>query len=725
MELAAKHKDQLRRIKNIIKDQQEYWQPNVQRYHMFRRFVYDTSLNEGDKAVLNALNKPELEFNILEAYLSRLCGEFSKQIPSVEVRADDGAPVDPAVLDIVEGHIRHILDDANRSGCEYNSYRDSLSGGFSALKVWTEYAHPMSFNQVIKLGRIFDPTLCGFDPLAKEPSKCDGRFCFELYPKSKIEFEEEYPEVALDGIAFSREFDGFNWSYSNSKQEILLVCDYYEKKRKRKKIVKLVTGHVMTMDEYKEFLEHWETLGRIEQPPAIQGAPRWTEIETICRYRLIENQVLEYKETNYKYLPLVFVDGNSIDIRHSINNNYTQMTRPYVYHAKGVQKLKNFAGQTLANALENMVQHKFKVAKESIPDEQPYRDAYSNIQLANTLVYKAFKDNDPNVPVPPPMEIQQVPAPPEVTATFGMTDQITQAILGSYDASLGINDNQLSGVAIQEGATQSNAAAMPYVVGYMHALNQVAEIIVDLIPKYYVTPRTIPVVSHDGEMNYRMVNGAQQPNQQPLFLNYDENALQVKVKAGVNFAIQKSRSLSQIITMSQASPVFGQFMNDKGLKILLDNFEIQGVDQLKVMAEQWMQEQAQMKQQQQQMAEQQMQNNPMMIKAQNERMKIQMDAQQSQVENQIKGAELELKKQEVDQDMIKILTDAKAAETNAAVMMDKADAEKSRAAVDLAMKTLTMYHTQDHDLAKLTHEVMKSSREHHAKMAQIHKPKGE
>ena len=725
MEIASKHRDQLLRIKKLVKDSQEYWEPNVTRYNLFRRFVYDSSLTEQDKAVLNALGKPELEFNVLEAYLSRLCGEFSKQVPSIEVRSDDGSQVEPEVLDVVGGHIRHILDQANKEGCEYNSYRDSLSGGYSVLKVWTEYAHSMSFNQIIKFGRAFDPTLCGFDPLARMPSKWDGRFCFECFPKSKEEFIEEYPDVNINDMSFTREFDGYNWSYCNNKQDIMLICDFYEKKRKRKKIVKLVTGHVMTMEEYKEFMEHWETLGRIEQPPAIQGSPRWTEVETICRYRLIENQVIEYKETNYKYLPLVFVDGNSIDLRHSTNNNFMQMTRPYIYQAKGVQKLKNFAGQTLANALENMVQHKFKVAKESIPDEQPYRDAYSNVQLANTLVYKAFKDNDPNVPVPAPMEIQQVPAPPEVTATFGMTDQITQAILGSYDASLGINDNQLSGVAIQEGATQSNAAAMPYVVGYMQALNQVAEIIIDLIPKYYVTPRTIPMISHDGNMSYRMVNAPDQQDGKPIYLNYDENALQVKVKAGVNYAIQKSKSLQQIIMMSQASPIFAQFMNAKGLKVLLDNFEIQGVDQLKVLAEQWMQEQAQQQQMQQQMAQEQMKNNPMMIKAQNERMKIIQEAKQDEIENQLKGADLELKKQEVDQEMMKIVMEHNNQETMAQATMEKADAEKSRAAVDLAIKTISMQHSQDHDLYKLTHEVIKSNRDHQHKMAQLNKLKGD
>ena len=85
----------------------------------------------------------------------------------------------------------------------------------------------------------------------------------------------------------------------------------------------------------------------------------------------------------------------------------SQMTRPYVYQAKGVQMLKNFAGQTIGAEIENMVEHKFMAAIESIPED--YRDAYDNPQQAQTLVYNAFYDKNPEQPLPPPREIQRTP----------------------------------------------------------------------------------------------------------------------------------------------------------------------------------------------------------------------------------------------------------------------------------------------------------------------------
>lgn len=728
MDVAKKYQDELPRIKKNVKNAYMYFKPNHERFDYFRRFVFDTSLDESDKTALMALNKPCIEFNVLEAMISRLRGEFSKQEPSVKVMADDGAEVDPRVIGAVEGHLRHIISDANRSGCEYQIYTDTLSGGFSVIKVWTEYANSMSFNQVIKIGRASDPTLCGFDPLATAPHKGDGRYCFENYPKSREEFEYEYPDIDIRGVSFTRSNEGFNWSYNNEQEDILMICEYYEKKKKKVRIVQTVDKQIMSMDDYKVFVAEWNLSGKVELPPGIMGKPRWTEIEKICRYRFIENQVLEYVETDFSQLPLIFVDGNSILIREGNGGSVQQMTRPYVYHAKGVQKLKNFAGQTLANELENMVQHKFKVAKESLPDEPEYLSAYTNIQIANTLVYKAFSDNDPNVPVPPPQEIQRVPAPPEVTSTFQMTDQMVQSILGSYDASLGINDNQLSGVAIVEGATQSNSAAMPYIVGYLNAWSQMANICLDLIPKYYVTSRTIPVVNPDGSRDFQKIN-----QQGGVSMNYDENALQVHVEAGVNFAIQKSRALQQIIAMSQNSQIFQQFINTKGLKVLLDNFEIRGVDQLKQMADQFSQEMQQQQQQaqqlqqhqtqQQQVAQQlqasqiqaqqqqaQMQNQLAMAKLQIDKQKIDQDGLKISNEGQIDAAKLAIDKQEADIDLLKVMSDIGEAKDNMMIQADKAEAEKTRAAVDLAIKHMDVTHGHMMDRSELQHKINESKK---------------
>lgn len=699
MEVAKRYQDQLERIKKNVKNSYEAFKPNYDRFNEFRRFVFETSLTQDDITLLTQLSKPQIEFNVSEAYISRLMGEFSKQEPSISVGSEDESSADPTTVHVVEAHIRHALRDSKNHHTRWELMKDIYSGGFSAGKVWTDYAHPMSFNQVINFDRVFDPCLCGWDQTARYSHKGDGRFVFELRPYEIEEFKADNPDIRVDKISFNRSFAGYNWSYLNGNEKILMVADYYEKKKRDVKIVQLVNDQVLTLKEYEAMQETW---GELAQIPAVKGKPRMTQLETICRYRCIETEVIEYTETDFTFFPLIFFDGNSIMLKNpKTSGAVQQMTRPYVYHAKGAQKLKNFAGITLANEMENIVQHKFLVAKEALPKEMDWLAAFKDMQKPSNMVFNAFFEQDPDKPIPNPIrEIQRVPTPPEVVQTFASTDSLIQNILGSYDASIGINDNQLSGVAIVEAATQSNAAAMPYVVGFLQGLQRVAEIIVDLIPKYYKTPRTIPVMGIDGKADYVKIN---QQNGVNMF--YDVNALNVKVEAGVSFQIQKSRALQQLIALQSASPLFAQFMNEKGLSVLLDNIEIRGIDQLKMMVQEWEQELAKQKQMAMQQQQQEMQNNPMVIRNKIEMGKLQQKEQEANTKAMLSQQQMQLDAEKIKSEQMKTFSNIMLTRDTNVTQRIKAETERFSKQVDLAMKKKDMTHRHFKEAIDLHHKV--------------------
>lgn len=629
-EVAKKYSERLVDLKETVEEAQEYFRENVDRFNEFINFVFNTSMNQQEVAALMTTGRPTIEFNILEAYISRLRGEFAKQQPAISVRAADGVPLSyltpqfTETLKVIEGHLGAIFSESSNDMLAYNVYTDLLAGGFSCVKVYTDYINEMSFEQKICVERVFDPTLCFFDPLARDSHKGDGRYCGEISPMTRDAFEEQYGKDATSKMTFTRSLSGFNWSFKNESEDIILVCDFYEKKRKREKIVKLSNGHAVTEKAYKKFIKQWEDEGYIEQPPIPVGEPRITTIETICRYRFCESKVLEYVETDFKHLPIVFVDGNSVNITRG--GSSAQMTRPYVYHAKGLQKLKNYSGQSLANEIENTIQHKFIVPIESIPED--YQTAYQNVQKADTLVYNHFLDaRNPDIQLPPPREINRTPIPPEISNTFRMSDEMTQVILGSYDGAAGQNQNTMSGIAFARSAIQSNNASMPYIIGYIKGLNRIAQIVVDLIPKYYRTPRTLPIVLPDGKRSHMEIN-----KKGSIYMNYDPNSLEVKVEAGVNFAMQKEIAINTMISLMQASPGFAKFMSEQGNQILIDNLDIRGVEGLKEKAIEFEKQQAQIMQQAQQAAQQQQQAQlqQMQQQAQMEQQRAALEMQQFQ-----------------------------------------------------------------------------------------------
>lgn len=703
--IARRHTSQLDKIKGSVEQAYIYFRPNYERFHQFMRFVYKSTLTEDDIAVLATLGRPQIEFNMMEAYISRLRGEFSRMEPGFVIRAQDGYEnVDPKLLSILEAHFRSILVDSDNDGFSYDVYTDLLVGGFSVVEVYTDYISEMSMDQKICTQRAFDPTLCGFDPLARKSHKGDGMFCFQFFPKEAEEVEKEYGSDALKGLKYARAFSGFNWSYRAAKKDIVLLCDYYKKDFKKEKITKLSNGRVVSVKHYEELMGLWDQAGYIEQPPIPIGKMRETMLEEITRYRLSGACMIESPvKTNYKMLPLVFFDGNSAILRDNNDSTAEQMTRPYIYNVRDAQRLKNYAGQSLANELENTVEHKFIASVESIPED--YLDAYIDVQKPGTLLYNAFLDGDVNVPLAPPREIMRTPIPPEISATFQMSDNLIQGILGSYDAALGIQNNELSGVAIMQGAMHSNAAAMPYTVGFMKGLNRVCQIILDLIPKYYVTPRSLPIVEPDGKRSYQVINKVGNP-----FMDYDPMSLDVKVEAGVNFAVQKQISLETIIQLMQTSESFAAFINTKGLGILLDNIDIRGIEGLRQAAGQYMQEVQQKQEQAQQMAmqEQQQQLDPkqvMAMQAQAEMAKVEQKkeavATQAQVALTKIATDDAVKNKQADIEFMKVMSQIKNSGVDAQLKQESLDAEQARTAVTMAM-----------DVSKHHHEVKNADREH-------------
>lgn len=703
--------DSLARIRKNVSSAYMYFKDNYVRFHDFRKYVFRESVNESQKAMLQQLHRPVVEFNILEAYISRLLGEFAKQEPSIEVSPAEGVPVPHQVLEVVEGHIRHIIYEANKDSFSYEIYKDLLSGGFSVAKVWTDYSSPMSFNQQIYLSRVFDPCLCGFDPMARASHKGDGQYSFEIYPMTEEDFKRDYPNASLQKVSYTRDVEGFNWSYKDiQNQKIILCCDYYEKKKKKVKIAKLSNGRGIRVKDYEKLQAYWEEQQFIEQIPAVIST-RWTELETICRYRFIESEILEYVETDYTYLPHVFMDGNSIILRQGTSNCTYQMTRPYVYHAKGIQDLKNFAGQSLANYLENMIQHKFIVKKEAIPQEQDYLEALNDIQRANTVVVNAYSENNPDKPIPEPIrEVVNVPAPPEVMASFQVTDPTTQTILGSFASNLGRNDNDLSGKAVIESATVGNAASMPFIVGYLQGLTQIGNMIVDLMPKYLVGKRTIPVVNKKGEKNYQAIN-----TPESMFIDYDERAIHVNIEAGVNFQVQKNQALQQITSLMQASQEFNQFMNSpQGLPILVKNLTIYGADELQEAVPQWLQMQQQQQAQAQQAQQQAMMQNPQMIRAQAETMKVQADIQQQQIENQFEIARLATEKELADAKILEAEAKVTQGQIDSAVRLEEAQTSLEVHSLESATKMAEIQSRQHNDNLKaieMQHKISKSNKD--------------
>jgi hypothetical protein len=684
-------RDSFDSIKNNIQNGWLYFKKNYITFNDFLKFVFKTSITPADRSVNNELQKPNMEWNILEAFISRLCGEFSKMDPAFSVRGKEGIKlVNPDVIELVEAHLKATFGGGSVNQLSYHLYRNILAGGYDVAKIYTDYADEKCFDQKIYIEPVFDPTLTVFDPLARKSHKGDGRYACELFPKSADEAVEIYGSDVLKGVKFTRSasLESFNWSYRNQKEDIILFAEYFCKRMKKTKILKLANGHVLTEKDYEDFLSKWEEAGVIEQAPIVLKS-RMTDICTIDKYIITGSKIVDHKETNFSMLPLVFFDGNSIIIRDSSNSQAEQVIRPYVYHGKDNQKMKNFAGQSLCNEIENLIQHKWKAPVEGIPSNKDYQLAYTNPQKATIVLYNQFKDGDPNQLLNPPQEIARQPIPPELLQTFQLADNTMQVILGSYDAALGANDNDISGIAIMQGAMHSNAAAMPYTTGFIHGWARCAEIYLDLLPKYYVTPRTIPVELPDGKRDFYEIN-----KKGNMKFDYDVSALEVTIEPGVNYEVQKQVALKTITALMGVSESFKAFMNQNGLEVLLDNIDIRGIEKLRYSVQQWMDEQKQASQQQQEaQADQPSPEDIMMaqVKVEDKKADVMREGNQlkAQVEIAKSNAKDAVENKKADIQFLDVMSKIQNESLDQALEQEKANDEQARTALELAEKLNT------------------------------------
>ena len=730
-------KTELHRIKKNIENAYQGFEDNYESYTRWRNFIFVDTLSDGQKSINNQIQRPNVQFNMIEAYLSRLVGEVSKDEPSPIISSSDDyvpsneqeAQIQVKQIEVLEGYARHLLTEANKNGLQTFILRDTFSGGMASVKIMSDYISPKSFLQDLKIAQTYDQTLVGFDLLATLPDKSDGDFCFEIVPMRYEDFIREFKDVDMSDFKFTSGFipmksgqghlGPFNWSYKVGDDKIILVCDYYEKIKKRVKLVKLSNGQSMLAKEYKDFLREWEDAGYIEQAP-IEVDSRMTETTKIVRHRLIQNKIIKTEETDFINLPIKYIDGNSIVTKDDRTGSSHQMTRSFFYNAEGAQRLKNFSLQCLCDELENMRPAQIIASLESIPEQ--YIDAYREPKNTTTLVYYQFKDGNPGVPLNPPVIAERSPIPPAILEASVMADTLIQNILGASNVSnVPMTENEMSGKAIQEVLSAGIATSRPYVANYCLGLQSVLQDIIDLMPLYHATPRSLPIIGRDGKRQSVMINV-----EGGVSMDYKPGDFKIKVEMGASFGVQQSKALQQVTALAHAIPRFGEFINEACLDLITGSLDIRDKEEYQRRAGIWLQQQEQMKQQ----AMQQAQGQPNM-----EQMAMHVAQQQVQAEHQVgmarvqqqtmaeqakatlKAAELELDKEKLRVEVAKIVAEMRIEEEKLGIAQQRADDERVDRVLDAAIRQSEHHHDKTEKAIRRDMEMMKMAQAKEGRLA--------
>ena len=627
-EAGIDEQDVLYEARNNLNIWNNYFNENITIGKDDMKFATRDQWSSVERTEFTRLFKVCMQSNKIIDTVNKVCGEQRKNRPDLMVRSINGK-ASQEEINLREDLVRSISYESQNDLIYQNAFRSALLLGWGAFQVDVDYESPRSFNKVIKYKMITDATKASWDPSSVKPHKGDGDYCAYQYIFSKEQFSAEYPHI-INPVSYAdpRLFLDFQWETRDN----IVLCDYFVKDWYNVKLLKLSDGRSVTEEEWKkiqktevklksEIAESSTSVKDIIKDliPVVIGERR-TKDYKIMRYHLIKDRILEFAEWPSKYLPIIFVDGNSDFIEGR------QYTKSFVHDGRDQQKYINFLLSERATEIKNRRKEQWLGTPDNIiGQEQMWRNPDTQIGI---LLAKP----DPQTKLMPTKQ----PAwqlSPELLSESQMASQDLREILG-FNESQELQGRDMSGKARRERKIEGSMACYVQFDNLSQSIAQSGRVVLDLLP--YVIgedERHMILTRKDGKTENMVLN--KQNSDGSVDNKIDGGEYDIEISTGPSFAVQKEMALEFFQQTIQANPQTFPLVAD----LWAQNLDIQFRDQVAERFKTMVPPQILAKEEGKQLP-------PQPPSPQEQAM--QMEMQLKQAELQEKQEELEIKKQELE-----------------------------------------------------------------------------
>lgn len=517
-------------------------------------------------------NRPCITINRIPGFVKQVTGDVRKDTPSVKiVPSKDGASEE--VADIFSGLIRNIENQSNAKAAYVQATENACITGLGSFRVKTQYAGEDSFDQDIRIERLVDPFAVLYDPAARKPDKSDMRYCFVFVDMPKEVYEKEFPDKPISAMPSGpNAIQGLVWF----SMESVRIAEYWYRKPVKKQLLELADGRVL---DAKTALEEAKESG---QPLDVVNK-RTIKTDEICM-RLMNGTEFLTEEAPWagKYIPIIPVIGEEIYIEGRV------VRRGMVRDAKDPQRVLNYMRTAAVEAAALQPKSPYMVSVNQIKGYESYfeRAGSSNLPF---IVYNP----DPLVPGEPKRSPPAL-AQEGLDSQANLAGQDLQSVVGIYNVSLGAPSTEKSGVAIMARQKQGDTGTYNYIDNLATAIRHLGDILVDLIPKIYDTPRMVRILKEDGTGEMHAVNHPAGPDGMPVHpsmlgqMSPDEIAAAKKINdlsvgkydvtaiTGPSFATRRMEAREGMIELIRAMPQVMQ----KAADLVVRNMDFPGADDI-------------------------------------------------------------------------------------------------------------------------------------------------
>lgn len=514
------------------------------------------------KTVRQQDGRPCLTINRLPQLARQVTNDQRQNRPSIKVYpVDSKADVDTA--QVLQGLIKHIEYNSNADMAYDNACDYQVKCGRGFFRVLTDYCDPMSFDQEIIIGMIENPLSVYFDPFAIEPDGSDANFCIIVQEFSKDEYMEQWPNSEVSQMADWKALGNNNigWISPGSCR----IGEYFVKEYSKKRILQLSNGDVILKEHYKEGMD----LGKDDKGNIIQiKGERTSLMPTVKWYKFNGVEILDKKEWPGSWIPVIPVYGDKTNVDGKI------VIEGIIRNAKDSQRMYNYWASSETETIALAPSAPWVGAAGQFEGfEDKWRD--SNKRKFAYLEYSQVGID--GIQAGPPSRNIQEPPVQAITQARALAADDLKATTGIYDAALGAQGVESSGIAIQKRNAQVQTSNFHYVDNMTRALRHAGRIVIDLIPSIYDTARTIRILKDDGTADQVAINqvfatgsGAQKRHDLSIG-RYD-----VVVETGPSYATKRMEAAASLEKVLRAYPQMMQIAGD----ILVGNMDWPGAREL-------------------------------------------------------------------------------------------------------------------------------------------------
>jgi len=569
-EASINEMDVLAQARDNLNIWENYFNENMTRGKDDMNFCLRDQWTAIERSEFNRLQKVCFTFNNMLDSVNKIAGEQRKNKPDLMVRSLTGKATQEDI-NLRADLVRTISYQSQNDLIYQTALRSSLLLGWGAFQVDMDYESPRSFNKVIKYLLIPDATRCSWDPAAVKPHKGDGDYCARQYVYSREEFDATYPYI-YNPVSYAdpRMFLDFQWE----TRDTIIVCDYFVKEWYSVKMLLLSDGRSVTESEWQKIKK---TEVKVKSDLAQNSssevkdiilnlipevrAERQSQDFSIMRYRLIKDRIIDFSEWPSKYLPIIFVDGNS----HFVEGR--QYTKSFIHEGRDAQKFINYVGSEIATEIKNRRREQWIGTPDNIIGyEQFWRTPETQ---AGILMAKPDPKTGQMPIKMPPWDIS-----PQLMAEMQRGKQDLREILGFSEAQE-LQGRDISGKARRERKMEGSMATYVYMDNLNQAVEQSGRVVLDLLP--YVIgedERHMVISKKDGKteslvLNKRLPDGS-------IENKISHGDFDIEIDTGPSFAVQKEMALEFFQQTIAANPQSFNLIADLWAK----NLDVQYMQQI-------------------------------------------------------------------------------------------------------------------------------------------------